>query len=252
MSHALKGHSESGALPETLRVIWRGLPTLLVGGIVISAASVVAELLAPGVTPVSVLVWSVVVAPCFGALVGQVNDLVHGEEVRAWSFARYLRILGPMSLAAWMVPGASAAIGLLALQWWTLSASPFSLLPLATASVCTVLGVLGAIVSVPLGIADRSLGFTARLLLGLHVAARRPIPIVSVVAFAALGVWAATTWTASIALLVPAPLALLSYAAVWTSAAGIERHAGPSEVAGTGSPTVRRNRTEGDRAWRSN
>ncbi|NGN69573.1 hypothetical protein G5C51_37515, partial [Streptomyces sp. A7024] len=60
--------AEHRALVRTLRGAWPALPALLCGSAAVCAAAVAVVLLAPGVTPVSVLLAAVLVTPAVAGL----------------------------------------------------------------------------------------------------------------------------------------------------------------------------------------
>jgi hypothetical protein len=206
---------------QILRHTWSNLPLLLISGTAVSAAAILAELLTPGITPLACIVWPALVGPVFGALQAQINDIALGCSVRPTSLLRYLRRYALLGLGTWAVPAVSAALGLLALQWWTSDRSLIAIAPLAVSCAVAALALLGAIAALTLGVSINNLRGSALFLYALHIVARRPIPVVAVVAVMSLGLWAATSISASVLLLVPVPVAITSYAAVWTSASSI-------------------------------
>ncbi|GAB3396221.1 hypothetical protein GCM10027568_29920 [Humibacter soli] len=206
---------------QMLRAIWWNLPLLLITGSAVSAAAIITELLTPGITPLACIAWAVIVGPLFAVLQAQMNDIALGCHVRPTSLLRYFRRYALLGMGTWAAPALSAAVGLLALQWWIVDRAVITLAPLIVSSTVFALTLLGAIASLTLGISNKNLRGMALFLYALHIVARRPIPVVAVVAVMGLGFWAATSISASFLLLVPVPVAAVSYAAVWTSASAI-------------------------------
>jgi hypothetical protein len=216
------GKSGSNHVADTARLVWPNLATLLVSGSVIAGASCLAGFVTPGITPLAPLVWALVVAPPFGALVAQLTALAAGRTVPTFSVFRYLRRFGRFSLGVWAVPALCGSISLVAYRWWTTTSSPLALAPLFVGGAITVLATLGAIFAVPFGISHRDLRGVPLYLVGLHAVAKRPIPVLAVVAVAAIGVWASTSFSASVVFLMPASIALVNYAAAWTTAGALD------------------------------
>jgi hypothetical protein len=204
---------------QALRAIWPNLPVLLVSGSAVSAAAILVSLFTPGITPLSCVLWCLIVGPCFGALQAQFTDLALGSHVKVFSFPRYLRRFGLLGLGTWAPPAIIAAVGLIALQWWNHEQNAIVLIPLVIIGAGLSLSVLGAIAALPVGISNNEERGVPLFIFALHIVARRPVPVIAVVAVAALGFWAATTISASMLLLVSVPLAVTAYAATWTSAA---------------------------------
>lgn len=218
---------ESGervVMRRAFRGMWTYLPVLLAGSILVCAVSVLVVLIAPGITPVSVLLIAALVVPAFGALVGVANGIVmRGDSrMRAWGSALVTGWWLTTRLAA--APAVAIALCLVAREVWQRTSSPLALVPVGIAIVVSGILTLGLAAALPLALERRQLRGIRLWASALYLVAKQPIPFVAVICAAAMGVWAATAFSASLLLLVPAPLALLCSAATWSTAAKIGLH----------------------------
>jgi hypothetical protein len=204
------------------RLAWPNLPTLLLSDWVISLAFLCLTAVTPGVSPTAVILWVVVVAPPYGALLAQINDMAAGRTVSLFSIFTYLRRYTVVSLSVWMVPAFCGAVTLVGLEWWKETSSNFALLAISVAGSAMVVCALGAIVGLPIAIRDASARGVPLFVLSLHIAARRPAPVIAVVSVAVMGIWCASSFSLSIIVLVPAILSLVNYAAAWTAASALD------------------------------
>lgn len=209
------GAAWAGRLRTT---VWPNLPTLLVTSTVVSAAALLAMLVAPGITPASLLLWALLVAPPAAALVAQANDMVLGGWPRPFSVVGYVRRAGLLGLTVWLPPAVAGACAMVAVGVWERTREPLVLVSAAVGAVGAALLTIAALVAVPVGLERPGLRGARLTVTALHVAARRPVPVFAVAAFAVAAVSSAERVAASLVLLVPAPLALVLVAAVWTSA----------------------------------
>jgi len=216
------------------RVAWPNLPTLLIGDWVISLAALFVVVVAPGASPVAVILWALIVAPIFGALLAQISDMTEHKAVSPLSVFAYSRRYGVISISVWLVPAVSAASSLVALQWWKQTRDGFALLATSAGGCATVVLILGAVAALPIAIREPSARGVPLFLLSLHIVARRPVPIVAVLALLAIGAWASASLSPSIIVLIPALLALVNHAAVWTSALVVDLH--PDDEVGETRP----------------
>lgn len=212
------GH-ESVVMRRAMRGVWPHLPVLLIGSIAVCAGAAVSALVAPGVTPVSVLAIALLVMPQYTALVAVAGGIILRRDgtFREWggSFIRSWRTTATVTLPT----AAAMALLLVAVHVWQLSGQPWVLVPLGTAATVSAIGILGLTAALPLAAERPGLRGTALWIAALFLVAKRPLPFIAVACLAGLGIWAATVWTASLLLLLPAPVALVASAAVWTSAA---------------------------------
>ena len=199
-------------------VLWPNLATLLVSSIAVCAAAAVVLLLMPALTPVSVLLWAALVAPVFGGLVSQANDMILGSPVGAFSIGGYVRRVGRLSLVLWMPAAGTGACALVALAVWRQTHNPLALGSAAVSAMCAALLAVAAVAALPIGIENPALRGCPLTMTALHIAARTPVPVFAVAAFLVGAVSASAHVAASIMFLVPGPLALVLVVAVWTSA----------------------------------
>lgn len=211
--------SEPLVMRRAMRGVWPHLPVLLIGSITVCAGAAIATLIAPGLTPVSVFVIGLLVMPPFAALIVVANGIIVSGDAtfREWgsglasSWRRVVTVVGP--------PVVALALLLTAVHVWQVSGESWVLLPLGVAATVSAIGVLGLTAALPLALERPGLRGTALWLSALFLVARRPLSFIAVACLAGMGVWAATAWSASLLLFVPAPVALVASAAVWSSAA---------------------------------
>lgn len=236
--------AQSVALSRTTRGAWPHLPTLLVGSVAICIAATTAMVIAPGVTPLSILVAALLVTPWVAALAGCVNQIVLQDDtsVRAW--AQEVRRLAGFGVTSAAPPAAAAALLLVALHMWRDTANPLALAPVAVSGSAAVVLSIGLLVVLPLGAARPQLRGVRLWLTALHLAARWPARFLAAPTVLVLGLWAATSLTASVLLLVPAPVVLLMGAAFWTSATQLGA-TDLDETTHSGHPTLERTHSAG-------
>jgi hypothetical protein len=208
----------SSHLADIGRNLWSNLPALVVSSCAVCVAGVVVCIVTPGVTPLSALLWGLVVGPAFCALLGQVVQLASGEEVPVWSYWRYLRATWRLGLSAWAVPALSSCAFLVSVAFWLDAHDSLALLSMAAGGIVAVLSSVAALVSVPLGLQLPSLRGWPLVLLALHVVARRPIPLLGALSVVVIILWGAFQLSASLVLLLPGPFAVVLVAASLTSA----------------------------------
>ncbi len=209
--------AENRALTGLLRGLWPSLPALLLGSVAVCLAGVVTELIAPGISPVAVLLAALLVSPFLLALMGVLDEVgVHGEAgVATWwhTLHNHWRFAVKHALPA-AVP---MAIALVSLRIWVRTSSLLVLPSLAVTGGCAVVGGLGLLAVLSLGVARPDLRGRLLWICALHLIARQPLRFLAAPCVAGLGIWAATHWTASLLLLVPAPAMVMTVAAVRTT-----------------------------------
>lgn len=203
----------------TLRGAWPCLPALLVASTALCAAATVPVFVAPGINPVAVLLYAVLAGPFLAALTAVANSAAFDDVATIRSWARALREHALFGVRQSLVAAAAGELFLAALQVWSRGHPVWMLPSLALTGAATVLTLSGLLAVMPLGVARPGLRGVRLWITALHLVARRPVRFVAVFSLVGLGLWAATTWSASALLLLPAPVALLMAAAVWTTAA---------------------------------
>jgi hypothetical protein len=202
----------------TLRGAWPSLPALTVASAALCAAATVPTLIAPGVNPIAVLLYALIAAPFLAALCAIANTAAFNDVATIREWTRAVRAYGTFAISQALIPAAAAELFLAAQALWSRSHPLWTLPSLALTGAATVLTLLGLLATLPLGIARPNLRGRLLWVTALHLVARRPSRFLAIFSLTALGLWAATTWTASLLLLLPAPAALVTAAAVWTTA----------------------------------
>lgn len=208
--------ADTDLLPAAARLLWSHLPVLLLGSVLVTLAALAPALISPGLTPVGLLVAAVTVGPVWAGLTATTNRLVGTGDATAIGLLRDVRRHAAAGIRTAAVPGVVLALGVLSLTLWQGTHQLWLLGPLAVTAVVAVLSALAAVVAVPLrvrtGAHGRELWERA-----VELTAARPSVPLGVLAAAVLGVLAGTSVTASLLILVPGPLALLTSAALWTA-----------------------------------
>lgn len=223
-TQATPGHGEpveAGAVSprRLLHGVWPNLPTLLCASVAVCVAATVPVLVAPGVNPVAVALYALLVAPAATALADTVTRIGGTGRASVRGFAVRLVRLWPFAARQALVPAVAAVLLLAALQAWAATGSLLLLPSVALTGAATVLAVPAAMAALILGAARPGLRGRALWVTALHLVARQPVRFAAALCLVVLGVWAAASWSASLLLLLPAPAAVVAVAAVWTTAA---------------------------------
>lgn len=204
-------------IATTLRGAWPSLPALLVASAGVCAAATVPVLIAPGLNPIAVVLDALLAGPFLAAMVAAANTITSGETATIRTWAGALRTHIPFAVRACLIPTLPAGLFLAALTLWLRGHPLWTLPSLALTGAGTVLALLGLLAVLPLGTARPDLRGTRLWITALHLVACRPTRFLAALTLPALGLWAATSWTASLLLLIPAPTALLMVTATWTT-----------------------------------
>lgn len=221
-----------GVLRRLLRCAWSTLPVLLVSGAAVCVLALLVVLGAGGITPIALLLEGLVVGPLFGALVAQVDDALSKRiDPPVFSLRRYLRRSWKLGMGLGTAVGASLALLLVALEVFVQTRNTLMLI---SAIVCGSVAVLSGVVytiGVPLGLNLPGLSRTRLVVLSLHIAARRPVPLLAVLSLVVVIAVLSAQFSAALMFLLPGPLALLIVVAAWSSFPVIGLH--PPEPAPT-------------------
>jgi hypothetical protein len=200
-------------LPVALRALWHELPLLAAAGVLTCTATGAVVALMPGVTPVSVLLAALLVAPVWAGLTATTDSVVRGGAGGVVLLLRNLKRHWLAGLEVGLVPAVVVAVTLIN---WALYSGPLMLLPLAVGCCATVLAVLASFSAFSLRVTaelrGKSLWFTA-----LALVARAPLVPLGVITVAVVALLLGTSVTASLLLLAPGPVALFASAGTWTT-----------------------------------
>lgn len=225
---------EDEILTRLLKGLWPGLPALLAASAAVCTAAAATVWLTPGVTPVSVLVAAALIGPVAGALMGTVGRIACGDggeggdgagaTARRW--LADLRSLAGFGCRQSLLAALPVAVFLTAWPAWTQTGNVLLLPSLAVGGAGAVLAVPALPATLALGSLHPHLRGHSLWRYALHLTIRLPLRFLAAPTLAALGIWTATRWTASVLLLVPAPVAAVAVAAVWTSVVRLGGEAG--------------------------
>jgi hypothetical protein len=189
------------------------LPLLAAAGVLTCTATAAVVVLMPGVTPASVLLAALLVAPVWAGVAATTDSVVRGGVGGMLLVLRNLKRHWLAGIEVGLVPGVVGAVTMIN---WALYSSPLMLLPLAVGCCVTVLAVLASFsafsLRVTAGLRGKSLWFTA-----LALVARAPLVPLGVLAVAVVALLLGTSVTASLLLLAPGPVALFASAGTWTT-----------------------------------
>lgn len=198
--------------------LWSHLPTWLCASVAICAAAALTVVIAPGITPVSVLLAAVLLTPFVSALIAAVDQVVRTDDVSVSFWWKSIRRFA--SFGYGVVAAPAVAVALLVVAWtvWQRTESTVALAPVVVSGAVSAVLVLASTAVLPLGIARPTLRGSRLWLTACHLVARWPVRFLAAPSLLAFGVWASTEVSASLLLLVPAPVALVLGAAFWSSA----------------------------------
>jgi hypothetical protein len=205
-------------IATTLRGAWPSLPALFVASAGLCVAATVPVLIAPGLNPFALLLAAVLAGPFLAALLAVANTIAFGDPATITGWLQALRTHAPFAIRQSLIAALPAGLFLAALTVWIRDHPLWTLPSLALTGAATVLAVLGLLAALPLGLARSQLRGLRLWITALHLVARRPTRFLAALTLPALGLWAATSWTASLLLLIPAPTAIITVAALWTTA----------------------------------
>ncbi|RNI20294.1 hypothetical protein [Flexivirga caeni] len=205
-------------LRRTMRGVWPQLPLLLLGSVVLCLAAVVVALVAPGATPVSVLLLAVLVAPPAVALGAVTNSVLRYDDASFAVWRRGWRVGIRRGIACAIPQAVAGALFVVAIEVWRRTGQPALLVSVAVCGAVTLalIPFTAAMVQVLTVLPELTLRDQWRVAAGWVV--RWPVRFLAAPILLLLGVWLATQLSVSLLLLVPAPVAFVSAAALWTSA----------------------------------
>jgi len=203
-----------GEARETLRRLWDALPAFLVSGTAVCLVTGAILWFAGGITPLGLLLLAVLAGPIYAALVRQAASALAGDTPGAFSLVASMRAMIRPALTLLLPPAVTGALTLVALLVAGHTESWAALVPVGVGGATTVLLAIAALVGLPLAAEGRGGRGARSILIALHEAARRPVPVVGVVALLVIAGWAAATFSGTLLFLLPAPLAVVSAVAV--------------------------------------
>lgn len=204
------------------RSAWSELPLWLAASVLICVAAAIAALVAPGITPVSVLLATVLVAAPVGALLAVLVEVAH-DRAAFWSgWWHALTRHGRATVLDCLPAAVATALLVVAVDVWRLADAP---LVLGSVGVCGAVSLLGWVVTaarLPLRFSRPDLVGQEAWRVAAALAATAPLRLLTAPALLAAGVWVAVEVTASLLLLVPLPVALVAVAAYWSTASELD------------------------------
>lgn len=197
------------------RAVWPNLPVLLLSSVAVCLGAACVAVISPGITPLSSLAAAVLVGTPMGGLVWSCSNLWFHTDVTVGQLVRAAPFWSGRALAVTSVPGVLVALTLVSLEVWSQSRQIWVLAPLALGGALSVVLILAAGVALPLSVRDPRLRGLPLWICALRVVARGPVRALGVPAVVVLGMSACTNLSASLFLLLPAPLALVMVAAAF-------------------------------------
>ncbi len=188
---------------------WRALPALAVGTALVGAAQGLTLILAPGLSPVTLVAILVLSVAPAGLLINAAVRTVAGQEVTiAGLFRSAPRIVG-RSIAVAAVPVGFLGLLLAAREVWQLTGQPLVVVPYGLCGAAVLTSTLTTVTALPLGLRRPDLRLRAVWFAALAATARQPLPPLGALAGGVIGHWLSVTLYRPLWWLVPLPLALL-------------------------------------------
>lgn len=225
MAGGTKGEEtvEVGNLRAMLRSAWQSLPVLLVSGSAVCLASILILLVAGGITPWALVLGGIIVGPLMCALIAQTSELYStGECPPAFSLFGYLRRVWKVGLQLGVLPGAAAAFLLVSLEVFAQTRSPLVVVSVGACGFVLTLSTVLYVVGAPLSHMVPGLRFVRLALISLHVAARRPVPLLAILSVVIVFAILSSQFGLAFLLLLPGPLALTIAGAARSSLRAVE------------------------------
>lgn len=216
-SKSAQDQNTASFVETSMRGLWAAAPAYLAG----SFAAFVVSLGVLWILPLPSgsrigLLW-VAVGPAYAGLVAVGCAVLCGQQPGLRASLRALRdhAIAGLTLAAFPGGTALAAAASYALvdsgsRWWLL-------MPFGLSAGCAVLFGLGFVAAVPLKVLSPQLRLPALWAVALHLIARRPVPFAGALSLGFVGIWLSVHLSASVLLVVFAPLAAVANAAVFTT-----------------------------------
>lgn len=232
-------------LRTALRSLWPSLPTWLTASVLICGTSGATLLAGAGVTPVTLLLGAALTGPAWAATVAAAACALDGEQVSVRTYVGLLRRHAWAGVRTAAVPACIGALELVTVEM--LRARPdqtWLYVPVTVGALACLAVALAAVFAFPLrlrhGLSGRALWLTAA-----SVVAVAPVVPLGVLAAVTLAVLSGTELSASLLLLMPAPLALLDVVAARSATARVHSLATDEEQGtlsdpGTPPPATRR------------
>lgn len=198
--------------------LWRHLPMLAISAAATGVAAALAVFIAGGNPLLIPTLLALLVGPTLMALLAVVQGALVDDDADLRAYLRALKTTAVRSTGYSLVPALCVVSLLAATEVYVRTGAPFMLVSLGTAGAATVLTVAGFTVLVPLAVArpelrGRRLWVTSWYLLG-----RWPVRFLAPIALTGLALWVAFSFSSTLVLLLPAPIALLAGAAYWCCA----------------------------------
>lgn len=210
--------------------LWRHLPALAVSGTVTTAAVLVGYRLAGGSWAVSPLVMAAIAGPTLMPLLSVAQGALVDDDTELRRYVRDLpkyawRSTGYALIAALCLSALFAAVEMHEVRGGALAVAS-----LAVTAAGTVLALLGLSAALPAAVARPRLRGVRLWVTALHLVGRWPVRFLAPFALMSLVVWCAASFTTSLVLLLPAPVALVASASYWCSAVDL----GASDIVAPG------------------
>jgi hypothetical protein len=189
---------------------WRSLPALAVGTALVGAAQALTMILAPGLSPFTLIAILALSAPTAGLLTGAAAHAVAGEEATIAGLFRSASRVVPRSVAVAAVPVAFLGLLLAAREVWQLTGQPLVVVPYGLCGAAVLIATLTVVTALPLGLRRPDLRLRSVWFAALAATARQPLPPLGALAVGAIGHWLSMTLYRPLWWLVPLPLALLA------------------------------------------
>ena len=198
--------------------LWRHLPILAVSSTVLTLGASIGLRLAGGSQLLLPILLALFAGPTTMALFNVVQGALVSDDTDLRTYLRGVRHTALPSTAHSLIPALCLGSLTAAADVYARTSSAFMLVSLGTAIVATILSVAGFVVVLPLAVARPQVRGAMLWVTAWHIFGRWPVRFLAPIVMAGLALWGALTYSSTLVLLLPAPIALLAGAAYWCCA----------------------------------
>lgn len=198
--------------------LWRHLPMLAISAAATALAAALAVLTAGGNPLLIPILLALFAGPSVMALLAVAQGALVDDDTDLRTYLRALKTTAVRSTGHSLVPALCMVSLLAANDVYTRTGNAFMLFSLGIATTATVLTLAGFTVLMPLAVARPALRGRRLWVTSWYLLGRWPVRFLAPIALTGLALWVAFTFSSTVVLLLPAPIALLAGAAYWCCA----------------------------------
>lgn len=198
--------------------LWRHLPMLAISSTVTTLGASIGFWFAGGSQLLVPILLALLAGPTVMALFLVVQGALVADDTDLRAYLRGVRDTALPSTAHSLIPALCLVSLAAAADVYARTSSTFMLVSLGVAIVATSLSVAGFVVVLPLAVARPHVRGAMLWVTAWHMLGRWPVRFLAPIVMAGLALWTALTYSSTLVLLLPAPIALLAGAAYWCCA----------------------------------